>query len=104
MTAPRGGTRNSIVERLAGAQLSREEDDTRRAILTAFAQAGSAPHLQDVAHVLGLPIEPVREACRTLARHDLILWREDEARIISAYPFSGVPTAHQVLIEGWTAL
>jgi Alkylmercury lyase len=104
MTEPRGGTRNDIVERLARAQLSSREDDTRRAILRAFAKEGSAPHLQDVAHVLGLPIEPVREACRTLARHDLILWREDEARIISAYPFSGVPTAHQVLIDGGNAL
>ena len=100
MTEQRRGTRNDIVERLAGAQLSRQEDDTRKAILRAFAKAGSAPQVQDVAHVLGLPLESVLAACRTLARHDLIVWRDDEARILSAYPFSGLLTAHQVLIEG----
>jgi Alkylmercury lyase len=104
MTEQREGTRNGIVERLAGAQLSREEDDTRKAILKAFGKEGSAPYMREVAHVLGLPIEAVREACRTLARHDLIVWQVDETRIVSAYPFSGLPTAHQVLIEGRSTL
>jgi hypothetical protein len=100
MTEPRGGTRNNIVERLAGARLSREEDDTRKAILRAFAAEGRAPHVQEVARVLGFPFEHVLEACRTLARQDLIVWKDDEARIVSAYPFSGHPTAHRVVMEG----
>jgi Alkylmercury lyase len=104
MTEPHGGTRNSIVEKLAGAQLSREDDDTRKVILKAFAKDGKAPSLREGAHVLTRPVEHVLKACRTLARHDLIIWRDDEARIISAYPFSGVPTAHQVLMEGHTTV
>jgi Alkylmercury lyase len=104
MTEPRGGTRNNIVERLAGARLSRDEDDTRKAVLRAFAAEGRAPHVQEVAGVLGFPSEHVLETYRTLARQDLIVWKDDEARIVSAYPFSGVPTAHQVLIEGRSAL
>jgi hypothetical protein len=104
MTEPRGGTRNSIVERLARAKLSREEDDTRKAILKAFATEGKAPSVHEVAHVLTRPVEPVREACRTLGAHDLIIWRDEEARIISAYPFSGPPTAHQIVMEGHKTL
>lgn len=100
MTEPHGGTRNNIVERLAGARLNREEDDIRKAILRAFAAEGRAPHVQEVARILGRPLEPVLKACRTLARHDLIVWKDDEARIISAYPFSGLPTAHRVVMEG----
>jgi hypothetical protein len=104
MTEPHRGTRNSIVERLAGTQLSREEDDTRKVILKAFAKDGKAPSLHEVAHVLTRPVEHVLKACRTLARHDLIIWRDDEASIISAYPFSGVPTAHQVLMDSHTTV
>jgi alkylmercury lyase len=100
MSELRRGRRINIVERLAGAQLSRTEDATRNVILKAFAKEGSAPHVREIAQALGLPVETVREACRTLARHDLIIWRDDEARIISAYPFSGLPTAHHVVMEG----
>jgi hypothetical protein len=49
-------------------------------------------------------IEHVLEACRTLEAYDLIIWRDDEARIVSAYPFSGLPTAHQVLMAGHKTL
>jgi alkylmercury lyase len=104
MTEQRGGARNGIAERLAGATLSREEDDTRKVILKALATEGKAPSVHEVAHALMRPVEHVLKACRTLARHDLIIWRDDEARIISAYPFSGVPTAHQVLMEGHTTV
>jgi hypothetical protein len=100
MTEPHGGTRNDIVARLARAQLGRKEDDARKAILRGFAEEGRAPTVYELAHVLGVAVESVREACRTLAGHDLIVWRDDEACIVSAYPFSGLPTAHQVLIEG----
>ena len=104
MTEPRGGTRNTIVERLAGARLSREEDDTRKAILRAFAAQGRAPHVHEVARILGFSFEHVREACRTLAKQDFIVWKDDEARLVSAYPFSGLPTAHQVVMEGHQTL
>jgi hypothetical protein len=100
MTEPHGGTRNDIVARLARAQLGRKEDDARKAILRGFAEEGRAPNVHELAHVLGVAVESVREACRTLAGHDLLVWRDDEMCIVSAYPFSRLPTAHQVLIEG----
>lgn len=95
-------TRNGIVERLRRAGLSPQEDDVRKAILKAFADEGKAPSVQELAHALGLPLACVLEACRTLAASDLLVWQDDKAHIISAYPFSGIPTAHQVLLAGHT--
>jgi hypothetical protein len=60
--------------------------------------------VHEVAHTLARPVEDVLEGFRKLAAYDLIVWREDEARLLSAYPCSGVPTAHQVLIDGHTRL
>lgn len=96
--------RNSIVERLARAHLSPQEHAIRKAILTAFAQGGPAPGVPEVALALGLTLEDVRAGFRRLADADLIVWTEVEARIRSAYPFSGIPTAHRVLLDGRTRL
>jgi hypothetical protein len=104
MTEPRQGTRNTTVESLARAALSPEENDLRKAILTAFAEEGSAPSVHEVAHTLARPVGEVLAGCRKLAAYDLMVWKEDEARIVSAYPFSGIPTAHQVLIDGHNRL
>ena len=97
-------TRNGIAERLSSAGLSPQEDTVRKAILTAFADEGKAPSVPQLAHALGLPLASVLAACRTLAARDLIVWRDDERQIISAYPFSGVPTAHQVRLTGRSTL
>ncbi|HXH13541.1 MAG TPA: organomercurial lyase [Alphaproteobacteria bacterium] len=94
------GTRNGMVERLARARLTLREDDIRKAILKRFAENGRAPSVSEVAQALDLPAEGVLTGLRTLAAHDLLIWAEDETRIVSAYPFSGVPTAHQVFIDG----
>jgi hypothetical protein len=104
MTEPRPGTRNSTIDRLARAALSPEENDLRKAILTAFVKGGSAPSVHEIAHGLARPAGEVLEGVRKLAAYDLIVWMEDEARLVSAYPFSGVPTAHHVLIDGHTIL
>ncbi len=93
-------TRSGIAERLRNAGLSPQEDAVRKAILKAFANEGKAPSVPQLVHALGLPLAPVLAACRTLAARDLIIWREDERHIVSAYPFSGVPTAHQVRLTG----
>jgi len=100
MQQRRVGTRNGIVERLARARLTPEENDMRKAILKLFAASGRAPSVSEVAQALNLPPERVLTGLRTLAAHDVIVWAEDEARIVSAYPFSGVPTAHQVFSDG----
>jgi alkylmercury lyase len=93
---------NSIVERLNRAGLRPQEDAVRKAILTAFADEGHAPSVQELVHALDLPLAPVLAACRTLAAADLIVWQDATTHIVSAYPFSGSPTAHQVLLGGHT--
>src|SRR2546428_13413492 len=102
MQEHRAETRSNIVERLSRAQLNAQEDMVRKAILKAFTHEGKAPSVQELAHTLSLPFTPVLQACRTLAAADLIVWQDDIARIMSAYPFSGVPTAHEVLLAGHT--
>lgn len=104
MQEQRVGKRNDIAERLRRAGLSPQEHDVRKSILKAFAHDGTAPSVEELAHARGLPLGPVRAACRTLAASDLILWQDDTTHIVSAYPFSGVPTAHQVLLAGHTPL
>jgi len=91
---------NDLGERLRRAGLSPQEEEVRKAILTAFADGGKAPSVPELAHALGLPLAPVLAACRTLAASDLIVWHDEKAPIVSAYPFSGLPTAHQVLLVG----
>jgi len=100
MKEQRVRTRNGIAERLRSAGLSPQEDAIRKSILQAFANEGKAPSVPQLVHALGLPLAPVLAACRTLAVHDLIVWREDERHIVSAYPFSEVPTAHHVRLPG----
>jgi hypothetical protein len=95
-------SRKNIAERLSSAGLNPQEDAVRKAILTAFAASGKAPDVQDLARTLGLPLASVLVACRTLAAADLIVWQDDKAHIISAYPFSGSQTAHEVLLRGQT--
>ncbi len=102
MQEQRVKTRNNIVARMSRAQLSVQDDAVRKAILTAFAEEGKAPSMQELAHTLSLPFASVLQACRTLVAADLIVWQDDLTRILSAYPFSGVPTAHEVLLAGHT--
>ena len=91
----------SIVARLSRAGLSLQEDAVRKAILKAFADDGHAPSVQDLAHTLRVPLASVLGgACCTLAASDLIVWQDATTHIVSAYPFSGSPTAHQVLLGG----
>ena len=84
MTEPRVGRRNSIAERLRSAGLSPPEDAVRKAILTAFAAEGKAPSVPQLAHALGLPLDPVLAACRTLAARDLIVWKDGQTHIVWA--------------------
>jgi hypothetical protein len=56
--------------------------------------------VEQLAHALRLPLNTVLKACRTLAAGDLIVWKEEQTHIVSAYPFSAVPTAHQVCLAG----
>lgn len=104
MQEHRVGRSNDIAARLRRADLRPHEHAVRKAILTAFAHDGTAPSVEMLAQALGLPLASVCAACRTLAASDLILWQDETTHIVSAYPFSGVPTAHQVRLGGHTTL
>ena len=91
-----------IAGRLSRAGLSLQEDSVRKTILKTFADEGHAPSVQDLAHTLRVPLASVHAACRTLGAADLIVWDDGTTQIVSAYPFSESPTAHQVLLEGRT--
>ncbi len=93
---------NGIAEILSSAGLSLLEVAVRKAILTTFADEGHAPSMQELARTLGLPLASVLAACRTLAAADLIVWQDEKTHIVSAYPFSGSQTAHEVLLRGQT--
>ena len=99
MPEPRARTRNGIVERLAQAELSSQENDIRKAILKTFAQDGKAPSVREVAQALSLPLEHVLAGFQKLAEYDLIVWKKGGACLLSAYPSSGVSTVHQVLTD-----
>jgi hypothetical protein len=91
----------NIAERLSRAGLTPQEDTVRKAILQAFADEGYVPSLQELARALGLPLASVLASCRTLAAADLIIWQDEQTHIVSAYPFSGSQTAHEVLLAGY---
>lgn len=91
---------NTIVKRLASADLTKEEEEIRKAILKVFAATGTAPTVSDiVAEVPGSDREEINRICRKLAEKDLIIWEEAEQCVQGAYPFSGLPTAHSVHLK-----
>ena len=104
MQEHRVGRSNDLAARLRRADLRPHEHAVRKAILRAFAHDGKASSMEALAQALGLPLASVCAACRTLAASDLILWQDETTHIVSAYPFSGGPTAHQVQIGGHPTL
>jgi hypothetical protein len=91
---------DAVMRRLARARLSPQQDEVRKYILKTFAKDGKAPDVGEMAEALGLFPREVRRVCGKLAEHDLIVWEAGRDHILSAYPFSVVPTAHHVSIEG----
>jgi Alkylmercury lyase len=80
-------------------RLTSAERNLYRWILRAFAEQGRPPadRLLAVASSLGLDLE---QALARLAEEDLVHRGPPDGQIIVAYPFSGVPTAHRVRLDG----
>jgi len=70
------------------------------AIYQATAETGFPPTLETVAARTGVNPADVRAAFARLAVNRLLVLEPDGVTIRMAPPFSGVPTQHQVLIEG----
>lgn len=85
----------------AQATLSPGLRDLHRAILSAFADSGAASTVDWIAdHATRLGLDP-GEAIAHLAEADLVHCIDGSVTV--AYPFSGVPTAHQVHPDGGAA-
>lgn len=70
------------------------------AIYRATADAGIPPPLNEVARQVGAEPSAVRETYGRLGASRLLVLEPDGATIRMAPPFSGVPTQHQVTIDG----
>lgn len=73
-------------------------DLVREEVLRSFVRCGHAPDAESVSQSLGLSSDTVKAAFKILARADLVVIGTDNGPI-SAYPFSGTPTAHKVYLE-----
>ena len=72
------------------------------AIYKITAESGALPSLAAVAAATGSNLVAVQEAYRRLRERRLLLVEADGVTIRMAPPFSGVPTQHQVLVDGIT--
>ncbi len=82
--------------RLAEANLSQSENETRKFILKEFARTGNPPDEKTIVEAMKLPsIESVRRFIERLHKADILTMEGGE--IISAYPFSAKQTRHKVV-------
>src|SRR5574337_865766 len=82
--------------RLAEANLSPSENETRKYILKEFARTGKPPAEKTIIKAMKLPsIESVRRFIERLHKADILTMEGGE--IISAYPFSAKQTRHKVV-------
>jgi len=81
--------------RLAEANLTLSENETRKFILKEFARTGKPPAEKTIADAMKLPsIESVRRFIERLHKADILTMEGGE--IVSAYPFSAKQTRHKV--------
>ncbi len=84
--------------RLAEANLSPSENETRKFILKEFARAGKPPAGKTIAEAMKLPsIEAVHRFIERLHKADILTMEGGE--IVSAYPFSAKQTRHKVVLS-----
>jgi hypothetical protein len=82
--------------RLAEANLSQAENETRKFILKEFARTGKPPAAKTIVEVMKLPsIQAVRQLIEKFNKADILTVEGGE--IISAYPFAAKQTRHKVI-------
>jgi len=81
--------------RLAEANLTQSENETRKYFLKEFARTGKPPAEKTIVEAMKLPsIESVRRFIERLHKADILTMEGGE--IVSAYPFSAKQTRHKV--------
>ncbi len=76
------------------------EASVKQAIYHSFVHNSRGPSVDEVAGRLEADREAVAEAYRSLASQRVLVLQEDGESIRMALPFSGIPTQHQVEVEG----
>jgi Alkylmercury lyase len=70
------------------------------AIYRSTAEVGSPPSIESVAEQLGVVPDTIRQAYTRLRANRVLFLEPDGVTIRMAPPFSGVPTQHQVTVDG----
>ena len=76
------------------------QDLVWRMVLELFARSGRPPHMHEIREATGLPPEHLRTLVAELRAHDLLGTNASADVILYAYPFTGEPTKHRVLLRG----
>ena len=84
------------------ADLTALEDETWRAILRLFLAHGRAPIVDEVTRATGCSLEATQGAIQSLGARDLVVLDQAGGAVLAAYPFTGYPTGHRVMIGGHT--
>jgi len=79
-----------------------DEDRTRQAVLTTWAEKGRAPSCDEIALITGFGSDQVDELFIKLAARDMVVLDQDKRAIVGAYPFVDRDTEHQVEVNGKT--
>ncbi len=88
----------TVRRRLAEANLSQSENETRKYILREFARTGKPPAETAMVAAMKLPsIESLRRFIERLHKADILTVEDGE--VISAYPFSARQTRHKVVFS-----
>ena len=88
----------SVTNRITESQLTPSEDAIRKYILREFARNGSPPSSEEITEGLRLSsVDFVNQAIEKLQEADILLRRGN--KIISAYPFSALPTSNKVILK-----
>lgn len=75
-----------------------------RAVLRGFVERGEPPVQADLRHAAAAAGVDLDAALAELLRHDMLVADVSTGAILGAYPFSALPTAHQVTIAGLAAV
>jgi hypothetical protein len=87
----------TVKGRIAEAQLTPLENEIRKYILREFARTGSPPSSEEITEGLNLASGFTNQTIKKLQKADILLYRA--GKIISAYPFSSLPTPNKVIFN-----
>ncbi|AUY53575.1 organomercurial lyase [Streptomyces sp. CB01881] len=75
-----------------------ERERVRLAVYHGFARTGRAPSVPELAALTEVTLGQVRQELRALHdRHDVVLDRQDNDRVVMAHPFASVPLGFSVM-------